>query len=70
MLERHHIEGRPAEMIAENLQDAYNELLITAKCYKLKPRLAWFFLIAISNLIRLTKEKSKDLLFSTIKKSK
>jgi hypothetical protein len=22
MLERHHIEGRPAEMIAENLQDA------------------------------------------------
>jgi hypothetical protein len=27
MLERHHIEGRPAEMIAENLQDAYNELL-------------------------------------------
>ena len=25
MLERHHIEGRPAEMIAENLMDAYNE---------------------------------------------
>ena len=25
MLERHHIEGRPAEMIAENLQDAYAE---------------------------------------------
>lgn len=25
MLERHHIEGRPAEMIAENLQDAYQE---------------------------------------------
>ncbi|MFC5194102.1 MULTISPECIES: BrxA/BrxB family bacilliredoxin [Bizionia] len=24
MLERHHIEGRPAEMIAENLKDAYN----------------------------------------------
>jgi putative YphP/YqiW family bacilliredoxin len=24
MLERHHIEGRPAEMIAENLVDAYN----------------------------------------------
>ncbi|MFV0565612.1 MAG: BrxA/BrxB family bacilliredoxin [Flavobacteriaceae bacterium] len=24
MLERHHIEGRPAEMIAENLADAYN----------------------------------------------
>lgn len=24
MLERHHIEGRPAEMIAENLTDAYN----------------------------------------------
>ncbi len=24
MLERHHIEGRPAEMIAENLMDAYN----------------------------------------------
>ena len=23
MLERHHIEGRPAELIAENLQDAY-----------------------------------------------
>ncbi|HET8809244.1 MAG TPA: BrxA/BrxB family bacilliredoxin [Flavobacteriaceae bacterium] len=25
MLERHHIEGRPAEMIAENLQEAYNQ---------------------------------------------
>lgn len=25
MLERHHIEGRPAEMIAENLIDAYND---------------------------------------------
>ncbi|GGZ43722.1 MULTISPECIES: BrxA/BrxB family bacilliredoxin [Mesonia] len=25
MLERHHIEGRPADMIAENLRDAYNE---------------------------------------------
>lgn len=25
MLERHHIEGRPAELIAENLQDAYTE---------------------------------------------
>ncbi|WP_459210457.1 BrxA/BrxB family bacilliredoxin [Aquimarina rhabdastrellae] len=25
MLERHHIEGRPAEMIAENLRDAYND---------------------------------------------
>jgi len=25
MLERHHIEGRPAEVIAENLMDAYNE---------------------------------------------
>lgn len=25
MLERHHIEGRPAEIIAENLKDAYNE---------------------------------------------
>ena len=25
MLERHHIEGRPAKMIAENLKDAYNE---------------------------------------------
>lgn len=25
MLERHHIEGRPAEMIAENLVNAYNE---------------------------------------------
>lgn len=25
MLERHHIEGRPAEVIAENLKDAYNE---------------------------------------------
>jgi putative YphP/YqiW family bacilliredoxin len=24
-MERHHIEGRPAELIAENLQDAYNE---------------------------------------------
>lgn len=24
MLERHHIEGRPAEVIAENLRDAYN----------------------------------------------
>ena len=25
MLERHHIEGRPAELIAEKIQDAYNE---------------------------------------------
>ena len=25
MLERHHIEGRPAELIADNLMDAYNE---------------------------------------------
>ncbi len=25
MLERHHIEGRPAELIATNLSDAYNE---------------------------------------------
>jgi putative YphP/YqiW family bacilliredoxin len=25
MLERHHIEGRPAEMIAENLKEAYAE---------------------------------------------
>ncbi|MDT8346278.1 MAG: BrxA/BrxB family bacilliredoxin [Flavobacteriaceae bacterium] len=25
MLERHHIEGRPAEMISENLTEAYNE---------------------------------------------
>jgi putative YphP/YqiW family bacilliredoxin len=25
MLERHHIEGRPAEMIAENLKQAYDE---------------------------------------------
>ncbi|WP_179334093.1 BrxA/BrxB family bacilliredoxin [Winogradskyella costae] len=25
MLERHHIEGRPAALIAENLKDAYNE---------------------------------------------
>ena len=25
MLERHHIEGRPAEMISENLMDAYNQ---------------------------------------------
>ena len=25
MLERHHIEGRPAELIAENLKDASNE---------------------------------------------
>ena len=25
MLERHHIEGRPAELIAENLVDAYDE---------------------------------------------
>ncbi|HNQ26731.1 MAG TPA: BrxA/BrxB family bacilliredoxin [Aquaticitalea sp.] len=25
VLERHHIEGRPAEMIADNLMDAYNE---------------------------------------------
>ena len=25
MLERHHIEGRPAEMIAENLVEAYND---------------------------------------------
>lgn len=27
MLERHHIEGRPAEAIAANLIDAYNQLL-------------------------------------------
>jgi putative YphP/YqiW family bacilliredoxin len=26
MLERHHIEGRPADMIANNLKDAYNEV--------------------------------------------
>ena len=26
MLERHHIEGRPAGMIADNLKDAYNEV--------------------------------------------
>ena len=26
MLERHHIEGRPAQMIADNLKDAYNEV--------------------------------------------
>ena len=25
MLERHHIEGRPAELIADNLKDAYND---------------------------------------------
>jgi putative YphP/YqiW family bacilliredoxin len=25
MLERHHIEGRPAETIAENLKDAFDE---------------------------------------------
>ncbi|MEO8773495.1 MAG: BrxA/BrxB family bacilliredoxin [Gelidibacter sp.] len=25
VLERHHIEGRPAELIAENLKDAYNQ---------------------------------------------
>jgi len=25
MLERHHIEGRPAELIAENLMDAFNQ---------------------------------------------
>ena len=25
MLERHHIEGRAAELISENLQDAFNE---------------------------------------------
>ena len=25
MLERHHIEGRPAELIADNLKDAFNE---------------------------------------------
>lgn len=25
MLERHHIEGRPADMIADNLKNAYNE---------------------------------------------
>ncbi len=25
MLERHHIEGRPAQMISENLKDAYNQ---------------------------------------------
>ncbi len=26
MLERHHIEGRPAEMISDNLKDAYNQV--------------------------------------------
>lgn len=26
MLERHHIEGRPAQMISDNLIDAYNEV--------------------------------------------
>lgn len=26
MLERHHIEGRPADTIADNLKDAYNEV--------------------------------------------
>lgn len=26
MLERHHIEGRPAQMIAENLMEAYDEI--------------------------------------------
>ena len=26
MLERHHIEGRPADMIADNLKEAYNEV--------------------------------------------
>ena len=26
MLERHHIEGRPADMIADNLKNAYNEV--------------------------------------------
>ena len=26
MLERHHIEGRPADMISDNLKDAYNEV--------------------------------------------
>ncbi|MDB4280623.1 BrxA/BrxB family bacilliredoxin, partial [Flavobacteriaceae bacterium] len=25
MVERHHIEGRPAEMIAENLKAAFND---------------------------------------------
>ena len=25
MLERHHIEGRPAQMIADNLMDAFNQ---------------------------------------------
>ena len=25
MIERHHIEGRPAELIAENLKEAYNQ---------------------------------------------
>ena len=28
MIERHHIEGRPAEMIAENLTEAYNEFCL------------------------------------------
>jgi putative YphP/YqiW family bacilliredoxin len=26
MLERHHIEGRPADMISDNLKNAYNEV--------------------------------------------
>ena len=28
MIERHHIEGRPAELISENLKGAYNEFCI------------------------------------------
>jgi hypothetical protein len=46
MLERHHIEGRPAEMIAENLQDAYRALLIQLS--KIQNHVStWFFLFEL-----------------------
>jgi hypothetical protein len=44
MLERHHIEGRPAEMIAENLQDAYRVLLIQLSKIQTTSRRGFFYL--------------------------
>src|SRR5690606_33656386 len=47
MLERHHIEGRPAELIAENLADAYNaHCLILFQLFS-KPLILCLFLCFI-----------------------
>ena len=51
MLERHHIEGRPAEMIAENLKDAYNDHCYRPKMKKRAIRL--FFWINLTDIIYL-----------------